>query len=295
MFAKDWPVLFVDDEPDVLAVSRLVLKNIEVDGVPLRLFTAASKAEAMELLSGPLRFTGIPYLAVAFIDVVMETDTAGLELCQYIREQQNNKLVQLYIRTGQPGVAPERAVIDRYDVSGYFTKVETTQDKLYSLVKAGVRQFDFARVALAELELASRAAAGETLDDIARVMYAALPQPLDVDGQPALEPHLQLAIFDNQGWFAGMGYTQDEVHRERHRLEQLGMKPLGSNGDAIVISGHDMLIKLAATGAHAETYHLTSYIGTPPASEVLLHLAFMRSIATLVQRARSAAREPTPA
>jgi hypothetical protein len=29
------------------------------------------------------------------VDVVMETDTAGLELCQYIRETQNNKLVQL--------------------------------------------------------------------------------------------------------------------------------------------------------------------------------------------------------
>jgi hypothetical protein len=92
-----------------------------------------------------------------------------------------------------------------------------------------------------------------------------------------------------------MGYPQDEVHRERERLEQLGMQPIGSGGDAMAISGHDMLIKLAATNAHAETYHLTSYTGMPPASEVLLHLAFMRSIATLVQRARKTARQPTPA
>lgn len=295
MFAKEWPVLFVDDEPDVLAVSRLALKNLDVDGVPVRLFTATSKAEAIDLLNGPLRFTGLPYLAVAFIDVVMETDTAGTELCQYIRENQNNKLAQLYIRTGQPGVAPEREVIDRYDVNGYFTKVETTQDKLYSLVKAGVRQFDFARLAMAELELVSRAAAGDTLESIAQVMYAALPQRLDVAGEPALEPHLKLAIFDNQGWFAGMGYTGEDVHRERDRLERIGMKPIGSGSDAIVISSHDMLIKLAATDAHPETYQLTSYMGTPPASEVLLHLAFMRSIATLVQRARNAARQPVPA
>ena len=80
-------------------------------------------------------------MAVAFIDVVMETDTAGLELCQFIRETQRNRVTTLYIRTGQPGVAPERSVIDRYDISGYFTKVELTEDKLYSLVKAGARQY----------------------------------------------------------------------------------------------------------------------------------------------------------
>ena len=286
MFAKEWPVLLVDDEPDVLAVTRLALKNVNVDGIPVRLFTAASKAEAIDLLSGPLEFRNLPYLAVAFIDVVMETDTAGLELCRFIREQQHNRLVQLFIRTGQPGLAPEREVIDRYDVSGYFTKVETTQDKLYSLVKAGVRQFDFARVALAEFELVSRATAGDTLEDIARAMYAALPQPIEVNGEPALEPHLQLAMFDNGGWFAGMGYTQEEVHRERDRLESLGMQPIGPTRDAMVISGHQMLIKLGATDAHAETYHLTSYLGTPPPAEVLLHVAFTRSIATLVHRAR---------
>jgi len=44
------------------------------------------------------------------IDVVMETDTAGLELCQYIREKMKNQLTRIYIRTGQPGIAPERTV-----------------------------------------------------------------------------------------------------------------------------------------------------------------------------------------
>ena len=68
-------------------------------------------------------------------------DTAGLELCDYIRETKGNKVVQLFIRTGQPGVAPERHVIDHYDINGYFTKAEATEDKLYSLVKTGVRQY----------------------------------------------------------------------------------------------------------------------------------------------------------
>jgi hypothetical protein len=41
-------------------------------------------------------------------------------------------MTTIYVRTGQPGLAPERDVIDRYDINGYFSKAETTEDKLYS-------------------------------------------------------------------------------------------------------------------------------------------------------------------
>jgi hypothetical protein len=78
---------------------------------------------------------------VALIDVVMESDQAGLELCQHIRQALGNHSMQLFIRTGQPGLAPERQVIDDYDISGYFTKQELTEQKLYTLVKSGVRQW----------------------------------------------------------------------------------------------------------------------------------------------------------
>ena len=140
----------------------------------------------MELLSDDIERTPVSYVAVAFIDVVMETDTAGLELCQFIREKQRNRRHTLYIRTGQPGVAPERSVIDRYDISGYFTKVELTEDKLYSLVKAGARQFDFTNMALGAFEVVTHAiAAGDSLEQLSRVLYGALDQmPLDAAGQP---------------------------------------------------------------------------------------------------------------
>jgi hypothetical protein len=71
----------------------------------------------------------------------METQHAGLELCDYIRNDLRNISAQLYIRTGQPGVMPEREVVERYDISGYFTKIEATEQKLFTLVKAGIRQW----------------------------------------------------------------------------------------------------------------------------------------------------------
>ena len=153
MFFKYWPVLLVDDEPDVLAISILAMKGFEVYGLPLKIFTAESKAAAINLIKDDVYVCCS--LAVAFLDVVMETDHAGLELCDYIRNDLGNKLAQIHIRTGQPGIAPEREVIDKYDINGYFSKVEATEDKLYSLVKSSVRQYLSYGMALSTLDLSN--------------------------------------------------------------------------------------------------------------------------------------------
>ena len=58
----------------------------------------------------------------------------------------DNKVTQLVIRTGQAGRAPERDVVDRYDISGYITKVEATEDRMYTIVKSAIRQFHWGRV-----------------------------------------------------------------------------------------------------------------------------------------------------
>jgi CheY-like chemotaxis protein len=109
MFNTSWPILIVDDEPDVLQVSKLVMQDFTVYGLPVELHTAASKAEAIELMQTELvpvlASVPPPRVSVAFIDVVMESDSAGLELCEHIRGTMGNKVVQLFIRTGYPGVA----------------------------------------------------------------------------------------------------------------------------------------------------------------------------------------------
>ncbi len=141
MHNTEFNVVLVDDEPDVHEISRLALRKFRIYGLPVRLHSAASKAEGIELLNSlTLGRADISMASVALIDVVMETDQAGLELCAYIRDVMKNRRMQLYVRTGQPGVAPERSVIDQYDIQGYLAKSEATEDKLYTLVKAGVRQ-----------------------------------------------------------------------------------------------------------------------------------------------------------
>src|ERR687886_2329573 len=151
------------------------MRGFTAMGLPIQLYTAASKAEAIELLQRDLSTPAYPSgnLAVALIDVVMETDTAGLELCDYFRNTLDNRTTQLYIRTGQPGVAPEREVIDRYDINGYFTKVEATEDKLFTMVNSGVREVTFAGTAVAMLE---RVAALAAFSDSRDAMFGVLEQ-----------------------------------------------------------------------------------------------------------------------
>lgn len=286
MFEKEWPILLVDDDPDVLKVSTLAMKNFQVEGHPVKLYTAKSKAEAVDLLSTTLGGRFFAYVAVAFIDVVMETDTAGLELCEFIRETQQNRLTQIYIRTGQPGAAPERAVIDRYDINGYFTKVELTEDKLYSLVKAGVRQFDFTNIALGAFQVVTRAIAeGDSWENLAKTLYGALEQmPLDAQGNLTHEYHRQVSLIVGDRALTQAGYTEVEALAERDRLERRGLRPLDASGDGYVIDGHDFLVKVAATDTNDAAYHLMNMVGTPSLPDVLVVRVFTKAIATLAKR-----------
>jgi CheY-like chemotaxis protein len=292
VFEKEWPILVVDDDQDVLSVSKLAMKNFHVDGRPIRLFTATSKEEAIGLLTSSLSGRLFPYVAVAFIDVVMETDTAGLELCQFIRETQRNRMTQLYIRTGQPGVAPERSVIDRYDINGYFTKVELTEDKLYSLVKAGVRQFDFTNMSIGAFEVVTRAiAASDSLDNLARSLNGALEQmPLDAAGSRIHDYHQQVSVIVGDRVLTAAGYSEAQARAERDRLERLGLQTIDSEGNGYVVDGKTFMVKVRATEANDDAYHIMNIVGAPSVADVLIVRVFTKAIAALARRTEMTAR-----
>src|SRR4051812_39028511 len=117
-------MLIVDDEPDIHQLTELLLKKEEFFGVKLKFHHANSAAQAMEMLKASFPFElGV---AVALIDVVMETDHAGLDLVRFIRDERKRQTTSLLLRTGQPGIAPPRKIVDEYAISGYLTKMEAT-------------------------------------------------------------------------------------------------------------------------------------------------------------------------
>jgi CheY-like chemotaxis protein len=132
-----WLVLMVDDEPEVHEITRLVLANATFSGMPVELHSVFSASEAKSFLEDH------PDTALMLLDVVMETDDAGLRLVKYVREQMKNSDLQIVLRTGQPGMAPEREVIPVYDINGYFLKTEMVAQKLHSIVISSLRAYKY--------------------------------------------------------------------------------------------------------------------------------------------------------
>ena len=284
MFFKHWEVLLVDDEPDVLSVSKLAMKHFEVYGLPLKIHTAGSGSEAVEILRRAPEF--LPTLSVAFIDVVMETDTAGLDLCRYIREEANNKITQLFIRTGQPGVAPERTVVDRYDINGYFTKVEATEDKLYTLVKSGVRQYVWTWFAMSGLMLldnmiavsGSRAKLAEGMQYALKGFHMMGDTPAD-----SRAVHGSLRIGDQT--IGSMGLDDQAAAALQQRLSAAPGTSLGPGGDKYVVEGNDLLIEMAATSSRPHAYFVFRTTFVPPEYMISMLHRFLTCVVSLWQRA----------
>lgn len=131
-----WKIMVVDDEEDIHSVTRIALKSFTYRDRGIE-FIHAHSAEA----SKPL-LRNHPDIAVILLDVVMETNTAGLDLVKYIRDEVHLKYTQIILRTGYPGYAPEREVIVSYEINDYKTKTELTAFKLFTLVLASLRAYD---------------------------------------------------------------------------------------------------------------------------------------------------------
>jgi signal transduction histidine kinase len=128
-----WKIAVIDDEPAVHDGTRFALSDYRLNGQGLEILSAYSAAEGRELMRRH------PDVAVVLLDVIMETDTAGLNLVEFIRKELKNETVRIILRTGQPGQAPERRVIVDYDINDYKAKTELTADKLFTALTAALR------------------------------------------------------------------------------------------------------------------------------------------------------------
>src|SRR5262249_44930795 len=81
---ETYQVLIADDEPDVHAVTQLALKGIQYRGKSVVLRSVTTGKETVEALKEDSS------IAVVLLDVVMETNSAGLDACRTIRNELGN-------------------------------------------------------------------------------------------------------------------------------------------------------------------------------------------------------------
>ncbi|WP_108651540.1 DUF3369 domain-containing protein [Dongshaea marina] len=128
-----WKILVVDDEVDIHHLTRMVIKNKVFFGKGLELLEANSGQEARELLRQHSD------IALILLDVVMETEHEGLEVARYTREDLNNRLTRIILRTGQPGITPEVDTVIHYDINDYKQKSELTAERLIVSIYTALR------------------------------------------------------------------------------------------------------------------------------------------------------------
>jgi response regulator RpfG family c-di-GMP phosphodiesterase len=132
---KQWKILIVDDEEDIHSITKLALKRFEFDSKGVHFLSAYNSQQAKDILACQTD------IALVFLDVVMETDDAGLLLTQWIRETLKNQMIRIILRTGQPGQAPEEKVIESYDINDYKQKTELDRTKLFTTVFSALRAY----------------------------------------------------------------------------------------------------------------------------------------------------------
>jgi diguanylate cyclase (GGDEF)-like protein len=135
MAAQPWLVLVVDDDPDVHLTTEMALRDLWIEGRPLTLLHAHSRDEAIALVQAH------DELAVVLLDVVMDSEDAGLQVARAVRDVMRREALRIILRTGQPGYAPEMETIRAYDINDYRTKSELTRVRLFTSLTVAVRVF----------------------------------------------------------------------------------------------------------------------------------------------------------
>lgn len=135
MTNEAWKVLIIDDDEGIHSITKMVFRTHEFEGSPIQLIHAFSAHEAYNILQKQHD------IAVILLDVVMETDDAGLNLVNMIRQELKQREVRIILRTGHPGFAPQTEVIMQYDINDYLSKAELSASRLTTAVLVAIRSY----------------------------------------------------------------------------------------------------------------------------------------------------------
>jgi len=130
-----WKIMIVDDEEAIHTVTISVLEHHSFDGRAFSYVHAYSGEEAIR------KFHEHADIALVILDVVMEHDAAGFDVVRYIRDELKNTITRIILYTGQPGQAPEYAVIRDYDINDYKIKSLLTSQGLHTSVISALRTY----------------------------------------------------------------------------------------------------------------------------------------------------------
>ena len=265
-----WQILVVDDEPAVHEVTTLVMSDFEMDGRRLNFTHCYSAAEARSVLAGR------DDIALILLDVVMESEHAGLALARHIREDLGNLNVRIILRTGQPGQAPEEQVIRNYDINDYKEKTDLTRRKLITVFYAGLRAYrDLMRIEQASqglrrsIEAISEVCDSRNLRSFASAVLEQVNYLLDLNGEGLCASRVAAYTANtSQGQLKVLAAT--EAYSRLMVDDEVSKLPPAVQ-DAITRALHEK-------ASHHGERHYAGYFRTKAGSESLIYMEFAESV-----------------
>jgi len=131
-----WIILIIDDEEYVHKSLEVILSGMEYAGKGVEIVHAYSAHEAKKILKE------CPEMALIILDVMMESDDAGLSFVRFLREEVGNKDTRVLLYTGQSGIAPKREVSETYIIDGYLDKNMSDNDDCYVAVRLALKSYE---------------------------------------------------------------------------------------------------------------------------------------------------------
>ena len=270
--ANRWKMMIVDDEPEVHSITKLVLADFAYKGRPAHFISAYSAAEARGILARE------DDIAIILLDVVMETDDAGLKLVHHIREELKNRHVRIILRTGQPGQAPERAVILDYDINDYKAKTQLTAQQLFTTTVAALRSYeDIMAIEMNRRGLEKIIEASSSLFQARSMKLFAAGVLTQLSGILGVGPDAILCV--QRGPVMGGAKDGLYVLAGSGRYEALINEPAAEHVDPQVLAAVQRCLETRSN--QYDTDHCTLYIRTPNDRENVVYLRSDRPLSEL--------------
>lgn len=104
-------MMVVADGPEALARTAEALRSVQFLGRRLQLHGTTCRADAQQLLAR------VPDMAVALIDLALDTPQAGLVLVDHVREVMGNRCLRVVLRGGHCAGMPARRALAEHDIN----------------------------------------------------------------------------------------------------------------------------------------------------------------------------------
>ncbi len=125
-------VLVVDDDEDVHIGTKIVLRDFIFDKRPIEIISCYSGNDARSVMQSHTD------ISVILLDVIMETESAGLDVVTFIRNELKNQQVRIILRTGH---CSEDEVFEKYDINFFLDKTNLSSRDLNMHIKSALRSF----------------------------------------------------------------------------------------------------------------------------------------------------------